>query len=285
MSIWESLGDIGGNYLDFNTLGMFGHNTRKQANSQQAIAEAQLAEARRTQQMAVFEAKETPSELLAMQRQSQMYDSFLAQQQTQLKRQAELLGKIDPSIMQAFQGMQDIMSGKESSFTQPLRNRLDIEKQRQDSRLRASMGSGYQSSSAGLQADALFAQSAAEAQQSANVQALGALAGVANTGIGASGALQSQTNALGAMAEGANQNMFGMQNQIQNRKINALLGTNTTQYQGASNIGALVNSSLSQQRQDALYGAAASVAGAYFTGGGTLPTQAGGAAQQPPAKK
>jgi len=262
MGLFDS---IFGTAADMGTFGAYSRG--QQADAQQEIAMAQLEEAKRTQGMALARAEAQPSELLAMQKQSQMLDRLMGQQQQAIERQAQLLSKIDPTIMEAFQGIRDIMAGKESSFIAPLKNRLDIENQRQQNRLQAAMGGGYQSSSAGTQAQALFAQSAAEATQNAQMQALGALSGVANTGIGAAGATQQQTNAISALAGEANQNLFGMNDTIQKRQINALLGTNTTQYQGANSVGALTQASMNNQLFNSLASAAVGAAVGAKTGG------------------
>lgn len=107
-------------------------------------------------------------------------DRDIAAQERNLSRQERLISQIDPTIIEASQQALKLLRGEQSSTLAPLQRQRDQQRQKLLNNLRAQLGPGAETSTAGMQAlnrfdaetDSLFAG----AQQSA-LSALGGLSG------------------------------------------------------------------------------------------------------------
>lgn len=113
---------------------------------------------------------------------------------------------------------QKLLQGQSTPFLDPLERQLSNASQNNMNRLFAQFGSGADSSSAGIRAQAMFGQSAAETRSNAQMQALQLFGG-------------QQTQALNS-AFGGLQTANGMQNQIDQRQLQAAGYAGADQYGG-----------------------------------------------------
>lgn len=210
------------------------------ANAAEGMAEAQLAEARRNRELAMGIAQPSVNDLDALSRQNSLAQQSVEFQQNQLSMLYKQMSVIDPAIRMAFQQQGEILQGKIPSYLSPLQKQLQIDKQNQQNRIFAQMGRGADTSSAGIMANAAYGQQNAMTLMNAQQQALGVLG---NTGAQLMNAQQGmQGGAANAfnVANAANQQAFGMSDQLKARQLQAIFGTPTTQYAGAGSVGNLM---------------------------------------------
>lgn len=209
------------------------------SNAQQSIAEQQLSAQQKLGQQALGYASATPQELASQQSQLSMATQSLNFAQDQMGQYALMQSQISPTFSSAFSQIQGLLQGQQVGYTSPYFKQLDIQRQQMNNGLQNAMGSGYGSSSAGLQAQALFGQQAGLGAMNVTNNALNTLSGLgtsaANTieGLGQAG-----SNAMGTAANINNQ-YAAMLSGIQTRQISGLESTSTVPYQGANQIGSL----------------------------------------------
>lgn len=153
------------------------------ATAQGRAAEAQLSAARRERkedmailaadrELAMKYAQASPQELAQI-------DQSIRVNEADIKRKEQLIASVDPALMEAGKQALELLQGKEASVLAPLRNQREQQRKALEDNLRASLGSGYATSSAGAQALARFDQQTAETVASAQQQTLSQLLGTA----------------------------------------------------------------------------------------------------------
>lgn len=80
------------------------------------------------------------------------FDRALAAQEKNLARQEQLLSQIDPTVMEASQQALRLLRGESSSSLAPLQKQRDTQRQKLLNTLRAQLGPGAETSTAGIQA-------------------------------------------------------------------------------------------------------------------------------------
>lgn len=191
-------------------------------------------------------------------------DKTLDLQSKNISRQEQLISQIDPTIMEASQQALKLLRGEDSSTLAPLKNSRNQQRQQLLNTLRAQLGPGAETSTAGMQALSKFDT------ESANVFA---------------GAQQSSLNQMGQTAGQFNSTRPQMLNEIMGldqissnraglsfQQANLLSGA----YQGVvNNSGAQYTADVMRGKQNAAFGsqmvgAAAQLGAAYMTGGASL---------------
>ena len=209
------------------------------SNAQANTAESQLGEATVERQQALGFAGATPAELASQQSQLGMATQSLQLAQDQMGQYALMQSQLSPTFSAAFGQIQGLLGGQQVGYTSPYFTQLNIQRQQMNNQLQGAMGTGYGSSTAGTQAQALFAQQAGMGAMGVTQNALSTLGGL---GSQAGGMIQSLGNSSMGMLQGAagiNQGYAGMLGNIQNREIQASIGSSTTQYQGAQYAGSM----------------------------------------------
>lgn len=207
-------------------------------NASQDMAEQQLQEAQAERQQTLGFAGATPQELSAHQAQLGLATQTLQQAQDQMGQYALMQSQINPAFSSAFSQIQGLLQGQQVGYTSPYFKQLDIQRQQNNNSLQNAMGSGYASSTAGAQAQALFAQQAGMGAMNVTQNALQSLMGVGSGAASAISGLGQAGMAGAGNASNINQQYSTMLGNVQNREIGASLGSSTTQYQGANDVSA-----------------------------------------------
>jgi len=220
---------VAGGALVGTTVGQY-MSGREQAKAQGRAAEAQLTEQQQQRMLALQAANPTINELENIGRNLSLAERTLRLQDEQLNRDRRLIEAVDPAILETAKQALELLQGKEARTLDPIRGQRDRQRRELESRLRAQLGPGYQTSSAGIQALSRFdedtANVIAQAQESSTNNLLGAT-------------LRARPDVLGQIFQGGNlvgnlnQSVFGAQNTIANRQISAINQTSLTPYAGA----------------------------------------------------
>lgn len=224
----------------------------READASQNISLARQRQAELERGFAIGTAAPTADEMLAMKQQLDQYNMALDQQKTFIERQSKILAQANPTIEAAFKGIQDIMAGKTSQFTEPLMKQIEIGRQRTENALLAQMGGGAQTSSAGMQANALFGQQAAMALAQGQMQAAnlyGSAIGTAQNAV--TGAQSNVANAFN-MGQMSSRGLFDMSNAVQSRQLQAALGSKVSEYQGGQYVKDLMMGSYMRQQGEGM---------------------------------
>jgi len=202
---------IGG--LAGGLLGLFGGGEQEEAAAaEQAMAQAQLEEAQRTRQMAFGIAGPSSSDLFA---QSQ----YLNLSQQILGRTGRELENLSKNLAVSTQGQS--LEG-EGLFSNLIARTRAADRSRLVQSLRARFGSGAETSSVGMEALGRFDQQTVDI----GIKAIPTF-------------LETAQQSLG--------NITNLENVLKSRQVNAILGTPTTQYMGADQIGRLREAQANQQ--------------------------------------
>lgn len=190
------------------------------ASAQGAAARAQLTEQQRQQAMEIKMAQEsrdlalqyakmTPQELAEIDRNSKLISSDIA-------RKEKILASVDPALIEAGTQALQLLRGEEAKTLAPIRDERARQRKSLEDRLRSQLGSGFESSTAGLQAlnefDRQTSQVMAGAQEQSLQTLLGATQNIANIS-----ALTPDIYASQSLAT-----LMGANRQL---SVNAILGT------------------------------------------------------------
>jgi hypothetical protein len=188
-----------------------------QAGAAQGIASAQASQAQKNQDLALSYAAPSAAEI-------QQLQSSASLQAQNISRTQQLLSSSDPALIElGHQTLSMLQGNTEVGSNKYLRQDLDDQREKLQQSLAKQYGSGYASTSLGIQALNDFNRKADSTLQSANQSQIntnmGTLAGISATG---------QLNNISA----AN-SLAGLYGNIQTRQTNAALGTGAQLYQSA----------------------------------------------------
>ena len=202
-NLFDDVKDVG---LNVATAGIYGE--AKAAEAQGKIAEAQGRQQLEDRAYALQNAEATPQELAQLNR-------AIAINESDIQRKEKLLASADPAIIEAGKQALQLLRGEEAKTLAPLRTQFQKQESELRNKLSAQLGSGYETSTAGIQALQALRESQAGQIATAQENTLGKLLGVAqNTSQAGFGNTTATTGTLGQL--------FG---DIQKRKIAALQGT------------------------------------------------------------
>jgi len=227
------------------------------ANAQGNIAKAQLAQQRADRKAAMQAAEPSAMELEQLQRSIELNNQDIGRKQ-------KLLDSSDPALIEAGAQALKLLKGEEAKALAPIRSQQAKERQKLEESLRQRLGSGYATSTAGIQALSAFDEQAMNVQTNAQQQTLGQLLGVAQN-TSASYGMQNNISNAGNIAQA--------RGNINNRSINAINGTPITGA-GAQFVGDLQTAKNNQQTIGNIIGVGSTIA-TLATG---MPTGGGGAA-------
>lgn len=195
------------------------------ANANQNIAMAQmqmaqqvLAQQQQDRQTALGLAKPSMQELAMIQQQQQMGYQSLTGQLTALKGQEQLLNSVDPALRSAGEQAYQLLQGKQAAAVAPLQEQLSRQRAALQSNLRAQLGSGYETSSAGMAALSRFDNDAAMTTSQVQQQTLQSFLGLsASVRPNLQQGIQSAYSSSDAMYQSA----LAAQQNIQGREVAA----------------------------------------------------------------
>lgn len=177
----------------------------KAAALQGQIAMAQEARLREAAQLAA----PTPQELAQLQ-------NTIDLNTKDIERKQKLIDSSDPALIEAGNQALALLQGKEAASLSPLKMEQERAREALRNKLRAQLGSGFENTTAGMQALSEFDRAAQMAQASAQQNSLAQLLGVAQN-TSANYGMQSNIANAGNIA-----NAFG---EISKRQASALAGT------------------------------------------------------------
>lgn len=235
---------------------------KKAATAQGRIAEAQLAQQREDRDLALKYAEPSPEELAQLNRSITLNEGDIA-------RKEKLLASSDPALIEAGGQALKLLRGEEAKTLGPLKANIAKQESALRERLQAQLGSGYENTTAGIQALQAFNEQSSNALAGAQQSSLAQLLGVAQDTSGRYG-MQSNIANTGALGQ-----MFG---NISERKVSAINKTPITGA-GAQFVGDLQSARASQQAM----GRALQIGGIVASGGlsGMLPSGSGGGTSSP----
>lgn len=224
---------------------------KKAAKAQGDIAMAQLEQERADRDLALKYAEPTPDELNQIQRGITLNENDIA-------RKEKLLASSDPALIEAGSQALKLLRGEEAKTIAPLKANIAKQESALRERLQAQLGSGYENTTAGIQALQAFNEQANAAITGAQQSSLGQLLGVAQDTSGRYGVQSNIANTAG---------LAGLFGNISNRQVSAVNKTPITGA-GAQFVGDLQNARASQQ----VTGRAIQIGGIVAGGlGGMLP--------------
>lgn len=187
------------------------------ARAQGRAAEAELAEARRTRELALEAAEPTPEELAQVDRAVQLNEQDIA-------RKTKLIEASDPAIIESGRQALRLLKGEEARTLDPIRRSRQERRQVLQDRLRSQLGSGFETSTAGIQAISRFDQETDTLLAQEQDRSLGRLLGVAER--------TTQQQGL-AGAAGRSAQLAQLIAAPQRRRLAAITQTPLTQFAGA----------------------------------------------------
>lgn len=233
-----------------------GSNAAGEAYGQ--VAQAQLDEQRRTQELAVGAAKEaqlyaapTENELLALQSQLDLMNRQIQIASAAYDRDKTIIEAVDPALIEAGRQAFQLLQGKESAALSPIRNQRERDRQKLSDSLRNQMGAGFEQTTAGQQALQRFDADTEGLMQQAQQATFGQLIGVAQNARS-----QATSSTLGNMqlAGQLGASYSAGQNTIRTRQAtaagnvaNAYTQNSLTPYAGAAYAGDLYAAQSQQQ--------------------------------------
>jgi hypothetical protein len=181
--------------------------------------------------MAIKSSAPTAAELEAISKNLSQFEQMVNFQDRELSRMTEMLNAIDPGIMEL---SKQIVSGIRGEGKSP----YDQQIARQRGQLQADIQSemGTTTGSAAQKAFGSFDEQASQRQQQYQAGQANLLGSLQQQRLGRTGALLSGAQTVGTMGA----NIFGMENQLANRKTSAILGTPLTPYVGGQYAGAML---------------------------------------------
>ena len=242
---FESAGPLG---VTIGTLGgVLGGPGQRAADAQAQIAEAQLAEQQAQRQAATSAATPSAAEIAQLER-------SIALNEADVTRKQRLLDAADPALIEAGKQALAILQGGSASAAvlDPIKRQRAEGRQKLEDQLRRQLGSGYATSSAGIEALTKYDQATSDTLAQASQQSLGQLLGTTQY---TEGAGNQQTN----IANSANfSQMYGNQS---NRMVSAINSTPITMA-GAQFAGDLYSSQNEARTLQQLLGLGAAAGGA-----------------------
>jgi len=249
MAIGTTAAIIGGASIAIGAIGSVisgknaSNSAEKIAKEQRDMALSVLSQQKADRERALGISAPTMQELYLIQRQTQLSEQGLAAQLASIKFDEDLMNSVDPALKEAGKQAFDLLMGKEAAALAPLRSEQARQRTALESNLRGQLGSGYATSSAGVEALSSFDRQSqgalADAQQNTLGSFLGLSASIRPDVSGKLGRAFGDASAISGSALAGQQNIAG-------RNVAAFTGSgvnyqNVISTAGAGNIGGLQN--------------------------------------------
>lgn len=206
---------------------------KKEAAAAGAGAQAQLGTAQReraeeiklrqeSRDLALQAAEFSPEELASL-------DRATAVNEQDIVRKERILASTDPAIIESGKQALQLLRGEEAATLDPIRRQRQEQRERLRARLRSQLGTGFETSTAGIQALNDFDQGTDTVLSNAQQQSISQLLGI-SAGFSAAG-LQTNIGAATTLAQ--------VRGQAAGRRVGAITGTplvprtTTSQFAGA----------------------------------------------------
>lgn len=188
-------------------------------------------------------------------------DSAIGQQQQNIDSQLELVKQIDPTIMEASKNALNLLRGQQSQFLAPIQAQRNQQRQQLLNTLRQQMGSGAETSTAGMQALNNFDM---QTNSLLSQQQQGALSLMNQTGATYAGMRPNIGGAIGELGA-LGQGRFGIVSNhagLLNQAANPMMQTAGAQFTGDALMGKFNQAQNAQLAQLGMTGAGFALGGA-----------------------
>lgn len=187
------------------------------ARARGRAAEAELGEARATRELALEAAEPSPEELSQMTRAVELNEQVIA-------RKERLIESADPAVIEAGRQALQLLQGEEAKTLDPIKRQRQEQRSTLQDRLQAQLGTGFETSTAGIQALNDFDQGTDSLLAQEQDRSLGRLLGIAER-------TTQQQGLAGAASRSINlANLLGGPSR---RRVAAIQGTPITPFAGA----------------------------------------------------
>lgn len=217
------------------------------AKAKERMAQAEL-EQQRADRQAALAAADNPHEIAQLEQMIRMNERDLA-------RREQLIASADPALIEAGKQALQLLQGKEAATLGVVRKQRDSQRKQLENTLRARLGTGFETSTAGIQALAAFDQQTDSLIAQEQDRTLGRLLGVTQDTAGRYGTQENVRSAAGAA---------GLYGNISNRRISAITGQPINA--GLQYAGDLYSAQANQQ----LFKDVLSTGAAIYTGGASM---------------
>lgn len=232
---------------------------KKSADNAGEIAMEQLAERRRTRDMALgasdidmAAAMPTAAELATLEKQLAYLDRVQTIQMAALERDEKLMEQAAPGIMEAGNQAYKLLKGQEAEALRPIRQQREMQRRMLENSLAKQLGSGFGTSSAGIEALTRFDMETDMLMAQVQNQTMNQLMGYSMQGFNAGANQMAQGSATVGSLTGqrmANLNVIqGRQQDAARARMQAIMGTDVTPYAGAQHVGSLMMGQYWQQQ-------------------------------------
>lgn len=223
---------------------------QRAAALQGQMAEAQLAEQQNQRAQATSAAAPSLAEL-------QQLSNSVQLNQTDIERKQKLLASADPALMEAGQQALKLLQGGEAANLDPLKRQRAEGRTQLEAQLRQQLGSGYATSSAGIEALRKYDESTSNSLQTAQSQSLATLLGSAY-----------QTESVGNLQNNiANSSALSGQYGAQSSRMVSAINATPITAAGAQYAGDLFSNQADAQTRNTLLNLGVQAGTAVATGG------------------
>ena len=177
------------------------------AKAKEKMAQAEL-EQQRSDRQAALAAADNPHEIAQLEQSVRMNERDLA-------RREQLIASADPALIEAGKQALALLQGKEAATLGVVRKQREQQKTQLQNTLRQRLGTGFETSTAGIQAMAAFDQQTDSLIAQEQDRTLGRLLGVTQDTAGRYGTQENVRSAAG---------LAGQYGNIANRRISAITG-------------------------------------------------------------
>lgn len=218
------------------------------ANAKQGIANAQQAQAAQDRAAAMSYAAPTAQEIQQIGDRINQQQRYQAVQEASVQRDTQILGSLDPALVQAGQQAQKLMSGQNAAILAPMKQQQQFERNQMQQKLAAQLGPGWQTSSAGQAALQQFDMQSNLQTQQAQMSAFNQVSQFLNYGIQSNNALNDSMRLGFKTGSDMSAQTLSAMGSIQKRQTEAVTGTSKAmqesaggQFAGQAATGAMVS--------------------------------------------
>lgn len=199
-----------------------GGSDRTSAEATQQAAAATQAAATNTQNMAIAAAQPSAEQLFAQSQQYANISTFYTQQAANLQMNMQLLSSTQPALQAAGQQAYALLMGQDAPTLKPLQNQQALQRTQLENQLRDKLGSGFATTSAGMEALSQFDMNSQMATAQAQQSYLGTML---NTTLAANPNMVALTNSINSTGAGLSAQAINSSNATTQMKLNAITGT------------------------------------------------------------
>lgn len=201
------------------------NNTNSQINAANAQQAAEFAERRRIEAIATEYAKKSPEEMMAFASMLKTKEAALKQNEMLIARQNSILENLDPTIKESGKQLLQLLQGQSSKYLDPVMKNRELQRAKFEANLARTLGSGWRTTSAGIEAATKFDAQTADTINNIQAQALNQIGSLYGQGIQLNNQLTGSIQDLQKTNIGMDQAILSNEDAIKKRLIGAVQGS------------------------------------------------------------